>query len=102
MSMQISQKEIGARLKDYRTMQGVSQSMISKEVGCDRTSISHWESGKHEMILVHFLRYLDALGVSMCEFFGDDRPMRIVRIHAGREVVIRTEDTDFVIKGDRR
>ena len=62
--------EIGARIREIRKSQGISQEMLAGLAGTGQRYISELERGKETIRVREMLRVLDALG---CGLYSPDR-----------------------------
>lgn len=65
-------RQIGARLKELRQKQGLSQEKFALEVGLDRTYIASIELGKRNVSCINLQKIWQGLGVSPKEFFDSE------------------------------
>jgi transcriptional regulator with XRE-family HTH domain len=66
--------DVSKRLKTYRENAGLSQRALASRAGVPSSSISLIENRKVSPSVSSLKRLLDALGVSLSEFFGEDEP----------------------------
>lgn len=66
--------EIGRRLKVHREHAGLSQRALAARAGVPSSSVSLIENEKVSPSVSSLKRLLDALGISLSQFFGDDQP----------------------------
>lgn len=59
-------KKVGALVRHMRTLAGLSQGDLGTELGKDRSSISHIESGTHTLSLEDLMRAAKACGFELC------------------------------------
>ena len=59
--------KIGTWLKEKRTEKNLSQQAVADRMGCTRTAIHYWESGKRTIYAVNLLDYCKAIGVNADE-----------------------------------
>ena len=64
-------EEVGTRIKELRSNQGLSQEKLALLSGVDRTYIASVEHGKRNISIVNLKKIVDALGCSFSEFFKD-------------------------------
>lgn len=63
---------LGLRLKQLRTRQGLSQRQLARNSGVSNATISLIEHGRTDPSMGLLKRVLDAMGVSFAEFFASD------------------------------
>ncbi len=68
--------DVGQRLRLHREHAGLSQRGLAKRAGVPSSSVSLMESGKISPSISSLKRLLDALGVSLSQFFGEDEPQK--------------------------
>lgn len=67
--------KLGQRIRKYRINRGLSQTQLGNIIDMDRSAISNYENGmKGEMGFRTFLRFADALGVSLDDLAGKEPP----------------------------
>lgn len=66
--------DIGNRLRAHRENAGLSQRLLAKRAGMPSSSVSLIENEKVSPSVSSLKRLLDALGVSLSQFFGDGIP----------------------------
>jgi transcriptional regulator with XRE-family HTH domain len=62
---------IGARIKDIRNKQGVTQEQLSERVGINTKYLSSIERGKENPTLNILLKLTESLGVNLDEMFSN-------------------------------
>ena len=73
MNLHNNEELIGKKIKDIRTVKGLSQEDIYKKTGIKNTVISAFEHGKRIPNLQSLAKIAHALGVTIDElYFGDD------------------------------
>lgn len=60
---------VGRRVKQLRTLLGISQEELADLAGLDRTYITSVECGKRNISIVNIEKLAHALNVSLAEFF---------------------------------
>ncbi len=70
--MEIKSK-IGARIKALREKNAMSQKDLAYTADLDRSYIASVENGQRNISIVNIEKISTALGVSLKEFFNDDR-----------------------------
>lgn len=60
---------VGRRVKQLRTLLGISQEELADLAGLDRTYITSVECGKRNISIVNIEKLAHALNVSLVEFF---------------------------------
>lgn len=66
--------DLGERLRLHRESAGLSQRALAKRAEVPSSSVSLIENAKVSPSVSSLKRLLDALGVSLSQFFGDDEP----------------------------
>lgn len=69
--MDIKEK-IGLRLRELRTIKGLSQEKFSFECDLDRTYIASIERGKRNVSVVNIEKIAKALDMSVTDFFNSE------------------------------
>jgi HTH-type transcriptional regulator/antitoxin HipB len=59
------QREFGRRIVKARLERGLSQSMLAKKLGIERSRLSKWELGLHAPLLHQLLALRRVLGLSL-------------------------------------
>lgn len=67
--------DVGARLKELRTLKGVSQRQLADAAGVPHGQISMIETNKSNPSVASLRRILGGLGIGMSEFFEADSPL---------------------------
>lgn len=63
--------EVGRRIRQIRTEQGLSQEKLALKAELDRTYLAGVEQGKRNPSLKSLEKIIDALGVTFCYFFQE-------------------------------
>ncbi|MGV8135327.1 MAG: helix-turn-helix domain-containing protein [Mangrovibacterium sp.] len=63
------QKNFGLRVKEIRQLRGLSQEALALKAGIDRTYMTGVENGKRNVSIKNICRIIQALEVSIPEFF---------------------------------
>ncbi|VBB08455.1 Hypothetical protein LUCI_3727 [Lucifera butyrica] len=64
---------IGLKIKDLRTKQGMSMTKLAKEANVGQATISHIENNDNQPTFDILERIITALGFSLAEFFADEQ-----------------------------
>lgn len=72
MDIQLSQKDIGIRIAEFRKIKGFSQEDLAKHVKLSRSSLAQIELGNRGIDLLEFQKISQALGFSMNDFMSDN------------------------------
>lgn len=64
-------QQVGARVRELRKKQGLSQEKFALKADIDRTYLAGIELGKRNPSLKSLEKILNTLNVSFCEFFKD-------------------------------
>lgn len=64
-------ERIGARIRELRNQQGISQEKLALKAEIDRTYLAGVERGKRNPSIKSLEKILNALGVTFHEFFDD-------------------------------
>lgn len=67
--------EIGKRLKEARTVIGLTQEKVAEEIGVSRQSISNWENNRSYPDIVSVIKLSDLYSVSLDELLKEDKNM---------------------------
>ncbi len=65
-------KKIGARIRDLRKREGLSQEKLALKAEMDRTYIASVESGERNISIVNIYKISTALNISLKEFFSEE------------------------------
>lgn len=84
------QKQLGERLKQYRTARGYSQERFAAVCRLDRTYIAGIESGKRNITIENANKIAAALKISLAELFDFTKP-----VHQNFIVTINGENFIF-------
>jgi len=82
-----SERQVGDHLRDVRTRQGYSVRALAARAGCSPSFISQVEHGQASPSISSLERLVQALGMTLGEFFRANAPPAVVRSH---ERVART------------
>lgn len=88
------QKQLGERLKQYRTTRGYSQEKFAAVCGLDRTYIAGIESGKRNITIENANKIAAALNISLAELFDFTKP-----VHQNFIVTINGEN--FILESSK-
>jgi len=72
MNSQLSQKELGQRICDYRKMKGLTQGDLAKNIGMSRSSLTQIESGNRSIDVFELQNMAMVLGFSLDQFLSPD------------------------------
>ena len=64
-------KKIGSRIRELRTVAGLSQEKLALVAGLDRTYIASVEKGKRNISIVNLEKIINALDYRFVDFFQD-------------------------------
>lgn len=73
--MDLSAKEIGNRIKQYRKAKPLTQKELAEMVDCAEMTISQYERGLYSPKIDMRVKIANALGVSYADLFMDQTPM---------------------------
>ena len=62
-------EDVGNRIRYLRKQRGISQEKLAFIAGIDRTYLAGIESGKRNATIISLEKIINALGVSMKDFF---------------------------------
>ena len=62
-------EDVGNRIRYLRKQRGISQKKLAIIAGIDRTYLAGIESGKRNATIISLEKIINALGVSMKDFF---------------------------------
>ena len=62
-------EDVGNRIRYLRKQRGISQEKLALIAGIDRTYLAGIESGKRTATIISLEKIINALGVSMKDFF---------------------------------
>lgn len=68
MKTEISIK-IGARIRHFRELAGLSQLQLSEMVQCEPSTLAHYETGKNLVSMTKLIRISEVLKVDLYQFF---------------------------------
>ena len=63
--------KIGNRIRELRSLTGLSQEKFAQKIGMDRTYFASVELGKRNISIVNIEKIADSLDVTLSEFFKD-------------------------------
>jgi len=66
--------DVGKRITELRTVQGISLTNLAKRSGIAQSSLSYIESGKAQPTVETAYKICAALGITLAEFFSDQPP----------------------------
>ncbi len=66
-------QEVGNRIKFLRNQIGLSQEKLALKAGIDRTYLAGIESGKRNATIISLEKIINALEISMKDFFDFER-----------------------------
>ena len=64
-------EKVGARIKELRNGQGISQEKLALKAEIDRTYLAGVEQGRRNPSLKSLVKIVSALGISFAEFFKE-------------------------------
>jgi len=70
MGFQLSQKEIGQRIGEYRKMKGLTQGDLAKNIGMSRSVLAQIELGNRSLNIIEFQKIAMELGFTADHFFS--------------------------------
>ena len=76
-----SEQQVGDHLRDVRTRQGFSVRALAARAGCSPSFISQVEHGQASPSISSLERLVQALGMTLGDFFRANRPPAVVRSH---------------------
>jgi transcriptional regulator with XRE-family HTH domain len=79
--MASSEQQVGDHLRDVRTRQGFSVRALAARAGCSPSFISQIEHGQASPSIASLERLVQALGMTLGEFFRESTPPVVVRSH---------------------
>lgn len=62
-------ENVGKRIRELRTAQGLSQEKLALKADLDRTYIAGVEQGKRNISMKSLEKIIKALGTTFCDFF---------------------------------
>ncbi len=65
-------KDVGSRIKQLRNEMGISQEALAHRADIDRTYMTSVENGKRNIAIVNLEKIINALNVSIPDFFNDE------------------------------
>lgn len=95
MQPEIDYDKVGQRVRQARTLRGLTQAELGELVDCSNNHMSHIESGQTKVSLTLLLKISYALDTSL-DFFLLDTP------YARREALMDTEINRKLAKCDRQ
>ena len=72
MNVQLSYKELGRRIADYRKMKGLTQSDLAKNIGLSRTALTQIELGNRSIDIFELQSMAMTLGFSLDQVLSAD------------------------------
>ena len=61
--------QIGARIRHFRELAGLSQLQLSEKVQCEPSTLAHYETGKNLVSMTKLIRISEVLEVDLYQFF---------------------------------
>ena len=65
---------MGARIKHFRKLTGMSQLEFSELIDCDPSTLAHYETGKNLVSMTKLQKIAEVLNVEPYQFFINDTP----------------------------
>ena len=62
-------KELGQRIREFRSKTGLSQEKFALSIGMDRTYFASVEAGRRNISICNIKKIADGLGISLSELF---------------------------------
>ena len=75
------EQQVGDHLRDVRTRQGMSVRALAARAGCSPSFISQVEHGQASPSISSLERLVQALGMTLGDFFRENSPPAVVRSH---------------------
>lgn len=72
----VEDRERGLRIMAARVEHGLSQQAVADAVGVDRTTVTHWESGRVNLTAANAIALGALLGTTAEQLVGPSRPAR--------------------------
>ena len=63
-------KELGDRIREFRSKTGLSQEKFALSIGMDRTYFASVEAGRRNISICNIKKIADGLGISLSELFA--------------------------------
>lgn len=63
-------KELGERIREFRSKTGLSQEKFALSIGMDRTYFASVEAGRRNISICNIKKIADGLGISLSELFA--------------------------------
>lgn len=63
-------KELGERIREFRSKTGLSQEKFALSIGMDRTYFASVEAGRRNIFICNIKKIADGLGISLSELFA--------------------------------
>lgn len=63
-------KELGERIREFRSKTGLSQEKFALNIGMDRTYFASVEAGRRNISICNIKKIADGLGISLSELFA--------------------------------
>lgn len=74
--MQMTEENIGQRIKELRCQRGLSQEELARRIAMPRTAVTKIESGSQEIRFRELAKFAEALGISVGTLVEERRPVR--------------------------
>ena len=87
------EQDIGRRLRDVRTLHGLSQRQLARQSGVANATISQIEAGKLNPTVSMLKRVLEGIPINLSEFFADDA-------EGDEQVFFRAADLTEIAEGN--
>ena len=75
------EQQVGDQLRDVRTRQGLSVRALAARAGCSPSFVSQVEHGQASPSIASLERLVQALGMTLSDFFRAKAPPAVVRSH---------------------
>lgn len=62
-------KELGERIREFRSKTGLSQEKFALSIGMDRTYFASVEAGRRNISICNIKKIADGLGISLSKLF---------------------------------
>ena len=91
----VSKKElIGARIRSLREAKGMTQERLAEVMDINAKYLSNIERGKENPTLDMLIKFVDALGVEMCEIFDFGHEVNIKELRETMSRFLKENDEE--------
>jgi len=91
----MDKKDIGRKIKEFRSLKGMTQAELAESVEMHEKQISRIEAGVHFPTFDNFVKILDALGVEMKDFDMSVKIKKNTPRDKAQKIINRATDSEL-------